>query len=132
MKKFFIILAIVISLIIIIINFWEIPYYIKFEEIKLPEDCEIVYKTKVKYTDIYNGYILCEKVVKCDKGSEYVEQYIRENNKSIFANNVNATDYFDVLSDMRIYYWEYDDNFNSKKMSQEEKDKYVHIGYVKD
>lgn len=132
MKKVFILLAIIIFLLILVTIGWKIPYYLKLESIKLPDNCEIIYDTKVEYTDVYNGYILCEKVVKCDKGSEYVEQYIRENNSSNFANKVHTNDYFGILSDTIIYYWEFDDNFDINNMSNEEKRKYVHIVYRED
>lgn len=131
MKKTLLVYTISICTVLLLVIGWKLPYYLRFESIKLPDDCEIIYNTKVTYTDIYNGYILCEKVIKCDKGAKYVEQYIRENNSGIFADRVHAHNYFGAISDIDVYYWEFDKNFDINNMSNEEQDKYVHIGYVK-
>ena len=132
MKK---IRKLIFSLILIVLFYfifcWKIPVILSINGIKLPENCEVIYDTKVEFSDVYEDKILGEKVVRCDEGYEYVKNYVEENNSLSQLEYVNIVEYFGMTDDA-VYYPDIDTNFKSKSMSEDERDQYIKIRYRKE
>lgn len=127
------IIAILFAAILISLFFfkiWKIPIYMQLESIKLPENCEVLYKSRVEFSDVYEDKILGEKVIKCDLGFEEVKKYIEENNLDSSLKYITVGEYFG-MSDDAIYFSDFDENFDPIKMTSEECDKYIKIRYCK-
>lgn len=125
------IFALILIVLFYFIFCWKIPVILSINGIKLPENCEVIYDTKVEFSDVYEDKILGEKVVRCDEGYEYVKNYVEENNSLSQLEYVNIVEYFGMIDDA-VYYPDIDTNFKSKSMSEDERDQYIKIRYRKE
>lgn len=127
MTKGFKIVVIVVILTLLLCFFcWRVPIILKIETLRLPDDCEVVYPTKVRTSDVYWFHIKGEKVIKCDIGYEAAKEYIEIHNSWFKLTNISIYEY-GGMSDIAIYDSEFDDYFEK----QPDKDKYIKISYLK-
>lgn len=103
------------------------------EAVKLPEDTEVFFRTKAEQSDVNWEHVRGEKVVFCDKGTEYVRLFVEENNEPDKLKYIHVWS-MDTVDDMSIY--GYDrmgsspvDKETQKKMLFDGIDKYVKILY---
>ena len=101
------------------------------EAVKLPEDTEVFFRTKAEQSDVNWEHVRGEKVVFCDKGTEYVRLFVEENNEPDKLKYIHVWS-MDTVDDMSIY--GYDrmgsspvDKETQKKMLFDGIDKYVKI-----
>lgn len=125
------IFGVILIVLFYIIFCWKIPVILSINEIKLPENCEIIYDTKVEFSDVYESKILGEKVIRCDEGYEYVKNYVEENNSLAQLEYITVIKYFGMLDDA-VYYSDFDTNFEMKSMSEDDINQYVKIRYRKE
>lgn len=118
--------AIVVIFFFYILVGWKIPVVCRMEMLKLPENCETVYHTKIRISDVYWLHIKGEKVIKCDMGYEFAKLYIEENNSSEALKYINIYPY-EGMSDIAIYDSQYDETF----WQQPDRDKYIKISYFR-
>lgn len=119
-------LLLLIVLLLYILAGWKIPIVYCMETLKLPENYETVYHTKIRISDVYWLHIKGEKVIKCDMGYELAKLYIEENNSSEALKYINIYPY-EGMSDIAIYDSQYDEIF----WHQPDRDKYIRISYFR-
>lgn len=129
LKKFLFVLILIVFLCFMF--FWKLPVILTINSLKVPEDAEVLYDTKVIFSDVYESKILGEKVIKCDEGYNYVKNYVEENNSLSQLQYINVAEYFGMTDDA-VYFSDFDDNFDLQNMSAEEMNKYVKIRYKKE
>lgn len=105
---------------------WKIPILRKIENLKLPDGCTTVYRTKIQISDVYWLHIAGEKVIKCDLGYEETKQYMEANNSESALENISIYPY-GGMSDIAIYDSELDEEF----WKQPDRDCYIKICYFK-
>lgn len=125
------IFALILIVLFYFIFCWKIPVILSINGIKLPENCEVIYDTKVEFSDVYEDKILGEKVVRCDEGYEYVKKYVEENNSTSQLEYINIVEYFGMWDDV-VYDFEFDNNFKLRNMSEDERNQYIKIRYRKE
>lgn len=119
-------LAIVVIFFFYILVGWKILIACRMEMLKLPENCETVYHTKIWISDVYWLHIKGEKVIKCDMGYELAKLYIEENNSQEALEYINIYPY-EGMSDNAIYDSQYDETF----WQQPDRDHYIKIIYFR-
>lgn len=119
-------LLIVLIFLLYILAGWRIPIVYCMETLKLPENYETVYHTKIRISDVYWLHIKGEKVIKCDMGYELAKLYIEENNSPEALKYINIYPY-EGMSDIAIYDSQYDEIF----WQQPDRDKYIKISYFR-
>lgn len=99
----------------------------------LPEDTEVFFRTRAEQSDVNWDHVRAEKVVFCEKGTEYVRQFVEENNEPDKLKYINVWS-LNTPDEMSIY--GYDrmgsspvDKETQKKMLFDGLDKYVKILY---
>ena len=104
---------------------------LKLDAVALPEDVIPVLATKAKISDVNWLHVRAEKVVFCDRGTDYVRDYVKGHNTPETLEYISICS-FDALSDMRVY--DYDwirDEELKRKIREDGFDKYVLIVYMK-
>ena len=103
------------------------------EDVKLPEDTEVFLRTRAEQSEENWEHVRGEKVVFCEKGTEYVKLYVEANNDPEKLKYIRVWS-MDTPDDMSIY--GYDrmgsnpvDKETQKKMLLDGMDKYVKILY---
>ncbi|MCM1254299.1 MAG: hypothetical protein NC321_15890 [Clostridium sp.] len=129
-KRFFTIFGIILILFVMLLYYifigWKIPIAAQIESLHLPENCEMIYPTKIWVSDVYWWHIKGEKVVKCDMDYKAAEEYI------IAHNSPKALAYIDIypyggMSDISIYNSEFDEEF----LKQPDWENYITISYFR-
>lgn len=105
---------------------WKIPILRKIENLKLPDGCTTVYRTRIQISDVYWLHIAGEKVIKCDLGYEETKRYMEANNSESMLENISIYSY-GGMSDIAIYDSELDEEF----WKQPDRDCYIKIRYFK-
>lgn len=105
---------------------WKLPFVMKMESLDLPEECETVYRTQIRMSDVYWLHIEGEKVIKCDLGYEAAKEYIELHNSEAKLTDIEIYEYAG-MSDCAIYNSEFDNEFRI----QPDSDNYIKIRYFK-
>ncbi len=130
-KPLIIILAVMVVLVCIIrfgyvlSCYWAIH---KIEALNLPEDA-VVYENTIGYaSDIYWVHMRAEKVIVCEEGVEYVQDYVKENNNVLKLVGIDVGEYTG-MTDMCHYDFEHLSDEEREAILEDGSDKYIRIVY---
>ena len=100
------------------------------ETLKLPDDIEVVYTSKATVSDIYYPHVRAEKVIRCERGEEYLSKYIEDNNSFLDTLNIKVWS-LSGMSDMAMYEFDLFPEKEQKEILADGVDKYINITYEK-
>lgn len=105
---------------------WKVPIVWQIETLRLPQECETVYRTKIRVSDVYWLHTKGEKVIQCEMGYEAVKAYVEEHNSETALEYIQIYPY-EGMSDLAIYDSQYDEAF----WQQPDQETYITISYFK-
>ena len=95
-----------------------------------PESATVFLETKSEVSDIYYYHVRAEKIMRCEEGSEYFIQYVKDHNSSLSLLHIDVYD-MGGMSDMTIYEYGYLGNDLDETIAEDGIDKYIHVNYVR-
>ncbi|RKM55808.1 hypothetical protein D6853_09690 [Butyrivibrio sp. X503] len=135
-KKFKIILSAVIIVVVATIMLTSyMGYYLacihaisKIECLDMPDDITVYGETKAEASDIYWVHMRAEKIIVCDGGPEYVQEYLEKNNSEFALRNIDV-EYFTGMTDTCMYDFDMLPDYEIEKIIADDSDRYVRIVY---
>ena len=98
------------------------------DSLNIPESATVFLETKSEVSDIYYVHVRAEKIIRCEEGSEYFIQYVKDNNSSLALLLIDVYD-MGGMSDMTIYEYGYLGNGLDESIAEDGIDKYRHVNY---
>ena len=126
---------ILLVVVIFIISTSRIGYYIackhanhKIEALNLPDGYTVYGQTKAEASDIYWVHMRSEKVIICEDGIEYVQDYIKKNNSELALAHISVGE-FAGMTDMCMYDFDALSDEEREEILADGSEKYVRIVY---
>ncbi|MBO4458201.1 MAG: hypothetical protein J5802_10815 [Butyrivibrio sp.] len=137
-KKKIIISVLGVAVVLVILSVSKVGYYLvcrkaamELEKLNLPPNCEVFCPTTACVSDVYWVHVRAEKIVYCDEGKDYIEQYMKDNNSESSLEDISVYDVTGESDTDILDFYRFSKEDQDKIMEVGE-DKYAHIVYFKE
>lgn len=100
------------------------------DSLNIPDSATVFLETESEVSDIYYYHVRAEKIMRCEEGSEYFIQYVKDHNSVLALLHIDVYD-MGGMSDMTIYEYGYLGDEIEETMKEDGIDKYIHVNYVR-
>ena len=136
-KKFKKVIGIICLVVLIAVDLSNASYFLitkraeyAINSLNIPESATVFLETKSEVSDIYYYHVRAEKIIRCEEGSEYFIQYVKEHNSPLALSHIDVYD-IGGMSDMTIYEYGYLGSGLDEAIAEDGFDKYIHVNYVR-